>query len=140
MQHQRYIETAREIIETATSNEDLYRRLKGLAMDFAGDFPGAANDDIGRKIWFDGEYSVFLDAGGMGARVSYLDGTFPPEANKKFFEFFDDLLASENERTTKPWAMGITFGIYTRNGGEWMPSDATLLTGVEGTRKYLEFF
>ena len=70
MQHQRYIETAREIIETATSNEDLYRRLKGLAMDFAGDFPGAANDDIGRKIWFDGEYSVFLDAGGMGARSS----------------------------------------------------------------------
>lgn len=134
MQHQRYIETAREIIETATSNEDLYRRLKGLAMDFAGDFPGAANDDIGRKIWFDGEYSVFLDAGGMGARVSYLDGTFTPS-------LLTERSTPESEKRVRAGKqMAITFGVYTQNEREWRPNNLSLITDVEGTRKYLEFF
>lgn len=139
MKHQEYIEEARVIIETATTNEDMYRRLKGLALDFAGDFPAAANDDIGRKIWFDGEHSVFLDAGGMGIRVSYLDGTFNPLCNDVTYECFDPTLRTTNI-PSEPWAMEMTFGIYTRNGGEWVPSNTSLIADVESTRKYLEFF
>lgn len=134
MKHQEYIETAREIIETAKTNEDMYRQLKGLALDFAGEFHGAASDHIGRSIWFDGEHSVLLDAGGIGARICYLDGTFTPR-------LLTERSTPESEKRERAGKlMAITFGVYTQNEGEWRPNNLSLITDVEGTRKYLEFF
>lgn len=135
MKHQQYIEEARVIIETATTAESLYQRLKGLAMDFTGDFPEVINDDIGRKLWFDGLHSVCLDAGSMGARISHLDGVFETTINGLYVE-----ASTEDGRAGDKWAIEITFGVYILSQGEWLPSNASIIADLDHARKYLEFF
>lgn len=135
MQLQNFIEMAREIIETATTTETLFQRLKGLAMDWAGTFPEMTNDRQGRSVWFDGERSVFLDSGSVGCRIMLPSSTLENS-------LFDHVMVAPpipyNAEKPVP-ALIISHGIYSTQG-EFYPHPITVFAQLEEARKYLEFF
>lgn len=135
--YQKQIELTREFIETAKSAEELFRRLRSVAEIWQANFPKSVDGNIGRGIWFDGEHSIFLDAGRIGAKVSYLDGSFLPENTRTIL--CDMPLASENQGGADD-RLQIILGLYDAQG-EWYPcTDLSTICDVNDARRYLEFF